>query len=61
MGSFPGGSVVKNLPAKAGDIRDVGSALEGGRSPGEGHVHLSPQTMQCHAHPVVSNSGTHAL
>ena len=53
--------VVKNLPAKAGDIRDVGSVLERGRSSGEGHVHLSPQTMQCHAHSVVSNSATHGL
>ena len=32
---FPGGSVVKNLPANAGDKRDTGSALGSGRSPGE--------------------------
>ena len=31
---FPGGSVVKNLPA---DARDVGSILGSGRSPGEGN------------------------
>ena len=31
---FPGGSVVKNLPAKAGDS---GSILGLGRSPGEGN------------------------
>ena len=29
--------VVKNPPANAGDIRDVGSKLGLGRSPGEGH------------------------
>ena len=29
--------VVKNTPANAGDIRDVGLILESGRSPGEGH------------------------
>ena len=28
--------VVKNLPASAGDIRDVGSIPGAGRSPGEG-------------------------
>ena len=31
---FPGGSVVKNLPANAGD---TGSVPESGRSPGEGN------------------------
>ena len=30
---FPGGSVVKNLPASAGDVRDSGSILGSGRSP----------------------------
>ena len=29
--------VVKNVPANAGDIRDVGSIPGSGRSPGEGH------------------------
>ena len=29
--------VVKNLPANAGDIRDVGLFPGSGRSPGEGH------------------------
>ena len=29
--------VVKNLPAKAGDIRDMGSIPGSGRSPGGGH------------------------
>ena len=31
---FPGGSVVKNLPANAGDVRLI---PELGRSPGEGN------------------------
>ena len=36
---FPGGSVVKNPPADAGDARDVGSIPGSGRSPGgeDGH------------------------
>ena len=34
---FPGGSVVKNLPANAGDTRDTGLIPESGRSPGEGN------------------------
>ena len=29
--------VVKNLPANAGDVRDMGSIPGSGRSPGEGH------------------------
>ena len=37
---FPGGSVVKNLPANAGDIRDVGSIPGSGISPGEGNGNL---------------------
>ena len=32
--------VVKNLPANAGDVRDTGSILELGRSPGEGNGNL---------------------
>ena len=35
--SFPGGSVVKNPPANAGDAGDAGSILGSGRSPGEGN------------------------
>ena len=34
---FPGGSVVKNLPAKAGDTGDMGLIPESGRSPGGGN------------------------
>ena len=34
---FPGDAVVENLPASAGDARDVGSIPGSGRSHGEGH------------------------
>ena len=34
---FPGGTVVKNLPASTGDSSDVGSIPESGRSPGVGN------------------------
>ena len=34
---FPCGTVVKNLPANAGDIRDSGSICRSGRSPGGGN------------------------
>ena len=33
---FPGGSVVKNLPASTGDVGDLGSIPGMGRSLGEG-------------------------
>ena len=35
--SFPGGSVVKNLPASAGDTGDMGSIPGSGRFPGGEH------------------------
>ena len=35
---LPGGLVVKNPPATAGDIRDAGSVPGSGRSPGEGKL-----------------------
>ena len=35
-----GGIVVKNLPANAGDTRDVGLIPESGRSPGVGNGNL---------------------
>ena len=35
--------VVKNPPANAGDLRDVGSIPGSGRSPGGGHINL----LQC--------------
>ena len=37
LGGFPGASVVKNLPANAGDSGDAGSTPGSGRSPGRGH------------------------
>ena len=37
---FPGGSVVKNPLANAGDARDISSILGLGRSPGEGNGNL---------------------
>ena len=44
---FPGGSVVKNLPANA---RDAGSILESGRSPGGGHG--NPCQYSCLKNPM---------
>ena len=37
MASFPGGAVLKNPPANAGDAGDVGLILGLGRFPGEGN------------------------
>ena len=37
MGGFPGDTVVKNLPAHAGDGRDSGLIPGEGRSPGKGN------------------------
>ena len=34
---FPGGAVIKNMPANAGDTRDMGLILGSGRSPGVGN------------------------
>ena len=42
--------VVKNLPATAGDLRDVGSVPGLGRSPGEGHV--NPLQYSCLENPM---------
>ena len=44
---FPGGSVVKNLPANAGD---AGSIPRSGRSPGEGNG--NPLQYSCLENPV---------
>ena len=43
----PGGSVVKNPPAKA---EDTGSILESGRSPGEGNS--NPAQCSCLGNPM---------
>ena len=37
---FPGGSMLKNLPANAGDLGDAGSIPGPGRSPGGGNGSL---------------------
>ena len=37
MGGFPCGSVVRNLPANARDVRDTGLIPGSGRFPGGGH------------------------
>ena len=42
--------VVKNPPANAGDIRDVGSVPRLGRSPGEGHG--NPLQDSCLENPM---------
>ena len=47
---FPRGSVVKNLPANRGDIRDVGSVPGSGRSPGGGHG--NPLQFSCLGNPM---------
>ena len=45
--SFPGGSLVKNLPASA---EDAGSILDLGRSPGEGNG--NPLQNSCLGNPM---------
>ena len=42
--------VIKNLPANAGDIRDVGSIPRLGRSPGGGHD--NPLQYSCLENPI---------
>ena len=42
--------MVKNLPANAGDIRDVGLIRKPGRSPGEGHN--DPLQYSCLGNPM---------
>ena len=49
MSGFPGGSVVKNPPAKAGD---VGSILGSGRPSGERHG--NPLQYSCLGNPMDS-------
>ena len=48
--SFPGGSVVKKLPANAGDLKDVDLILGLGRSPGGGHC--NPLQYSCQENPM---------
>ena len=47
---FPGSSVVKNLPANAGDISDVSPIPGSGRSPGERHG--NPFQCPCLENPM---------
>ena len=47
---FPGGSVVKNLPVDAGDIRDASSIPGLGRFPGGGHN--NPFEYSCLENPI---------
>ena len=47
---FPGGSVVRNLPANEGDLRDGGSIPGSGRSPGEGNG--NPLQYPCLENPM---------
>ena len=47
---FPGGTVVKNLPANAGDTGDVGSIPGSRRSPGGGNG--NPLQYSCLENPV---------
>ena len=47
---FPDGAVVKNLPANAGDAREVGSIPGLGRSPGEGNG--NPLQYPCLENPT---------
>ena len=46
----PGGTVVKNQPATAGDTGDAGSIPESGRSPGEGNG--NPLQYSCLGNPM---------
>ena len=48
--SFPGDSVVKNLPANTGNARDLGSISESGRSPGE--ENSNPLQYSCLGNPM---------
>ena len=47
---FPGGTVVKNQPANAGDARDMGSIPGSGKSPGEGNG--NPLQSSCLENPT---------
>ena len=47
---FPGGRVIKNLPANSGDTRDLGSIPGLGRSPGAGNG--NPLQSSCLGSPM---------
>ena len=50
MGGFPGGIVVKNPPANAGDARDMGFISRSGRSPGGQNA--NPLQYSCLENPM---------
>ena len=52
---FPGGSVVKILPANVGDPGDMGSLPGSGRSPGGGH--RNPLQYSCLGNPMDRGPG----
>ena len=51
---YTGGTVVKNLPANAGDVRNMGSIPGSGRSPGEGNG--DPLQYSCLEIPMVGEA-----
>ena len=48
--SFPGSTMVKNLPANAGDARDMSSVLDSERYPGVGNG--NPLQYSCLENPM---------
>ena len=54
--TYPGGSVVKNLPASVGDTGDAGLIPGSGRSPGGGHG--NPLQYSCLEDPMDSVHGS---
>ena len=54
-GGSLGGSVVKNLPANAGDAGDMGSVPGMGRCPGGGHC--NPLQYSCLENPWAEEPG----
>ena len=51
--------MVKNLPAKAGDARDMGSIPGSGRSPGGGHSSILAGESHGQRSLVVHSVGSH--
>ena len=54
---FPGGTSVKNPPASAGNIRDIGSIPGLGRSPGGENGNLTPVFLPGESHGQRSLAG----
>ena len=51
---FPGGSMIKKLPANAGDSGDPGSVPRSGRSPGRGNG--NPLQCSCLKNPKATGA-----